>query len=103
VTGFRREIPIACSLDAQGQAEQAEGFAELIERSLVRRIVTPEGILIELRDGPGVLEETQRLTEREHGCCPFIDFDIDAGGGSIRIAVSAPPDARPVLEALFGR
>jgi hypothetical protein len=103
VTGFRREIPIACSLDAQGQAERAEGFKLLIERALVRREETVDGVMIELRDGPGVRQETQRLTEREHECCPFLDFNVESGEGSIRIAVSAPPEARPVLDALFGR
>ena len=73
----RQELPLACTLDAAGQAERAEEIRELCDRSLLGRRVEKE--LLELRFRPDAEAQVRDLVARERECCAFLDFEIEQG------------------------
>ena len=91
-----REIPIACSLDAGGLAERTGEIRALGDWFRGR---ASDGDAVVLRFDPEARDTVADLTRRELECCPFFVFDLTEANGEIRLRVSAPPEAAPVLES----
>jgi hypothetical protein len=54
-----------------------------------------------LRDSPEIERRTRELVAGEARCCPFVDFDLRRENWALVLDVVGPPDARPVIDALF--
>jgi hypothetical protein len=50
---------------------------------------------------PQLVSGLADLAVRESDCCAFFAFTITVDGRGVWLAVDAPPDGRPVLDALF--
>jgi tRNA A37 methylthiotransferase MiaB len=97
---MRESIPLACSLSAEDQADRRVEFAEVAGR-VVSREPTERGVRLRFRGAPGFAEQLADLARREKECCPFFDFRISSIDDEVLLEVGAPPDARPIVEALF--
>jgi hypothetical protein len=107
-TGDVDDVPIACTLGAGEMATRIDewnallaGKAHLLRGVLARRALDDGGLRLEF--GPDTdVTEIARLAAAEQGCCRFFDFALMIDGRGIALEVHAPPDAQPVLTALFG-
>jgi hypothetical protein len=98
---MRESIPLACSLTAGDQADRRLEFGHILGRGLLAREDTPSGIRLRFRASPGLEQSLLDLTSREKECCPFFDFRIEANRDELLLEVSAPPEARPIVDRLF--
>jgi hypothetical protein len=94
-----KEIPVACSLDAEGLSVRG---GEIHALGPLFRGRSVDGDAVVLRFDPAAREAVADLTRRELDCCPFFDFDLTEADGEVRLRVSAPPEAAPVLEGFVG-
>ncbi len=107
-TGSADEVPIACTLDAGEMSTRLDEWnalladkQHLLRGVLARRALDDGGLRLEF--GPNTdVTEIARLAAAEQGCCRFFDFALVIDDRGIALEVHAPPEARPVLTALFG-
>ena len=95
------DTPNTCSLDGAGQEKRFGEFAELASAALVEAVRTPDGARLLLRHDDSVQASLWRLIEAERRCCSFLEFAVDVGDAGIRVEVSGPPSARPLIDRLF--
>ena len=64
----------------------------------------PDGYAYRFPANSDVLSQLSRLVDLERQCCRFLTFRIvvEAGEQSIRLEVTGPPEARPMIEDFFG-
>lgn len=93
-------IPIACTLDGSSVATRVDEWRAVLERA---RATEPHagGVRLEF-DHDGPVGTLARLMAAERACCQFFDFALTVDGRGVGLEVSAPEDAMPVLESLFG-
>jgi len=91
-----REIPIVCSLDAEGLSVRRD---EIHALGPLFRGRSADGAAVVLRFDRAARETVADLTRRERECCPFFVFDLTEADGELRLRVTAPAEAAPVLEA----
>ena len=90
--------PVACTLDGDGQQARLAEWHDLFTRVTAREPV-PDGIRVTL---PGALAgRAAGLAAAEQRCCPFFRFALVFDGGDVRLTLQAPPEAGPLLAALF--
>jgi MerR family copper efflux transcriptional regulator len=91
---------IACSLDADSMPGRLHDWNALLAH-VVRREPLAAGVRVVF--GPTVpTSEVMRLAVAEQGCCSFFAFDIRVDGDGVAMEVTAPPEGRDVVTALFG-
>ena len=94
------EIPIACSLSAAEQGERRDAAQRLVAAALLDARVTDRGAMLRFS---GAAEPALReLIAAERECCPFLTFELSERGDGLSLAVSGPPEARPIVLELFG-
>jgi DNA-binding transcriptional MerR regulator len=94
------EVPIACTLAADSLGARLEDWQSLLTHA-VDRYEMDGGVRVEF-DARVPAEELMRLVAAEQDCCPFFRFAITVDTRGIALEVTAPADARPILESLFG-
>jgi hypothetical protein len=99
VTEQWETVPIACTLDAGNLRERLEWIADLNARAL--RGWRHDDLRLTLDYEAGAIEEVRQMVANEQACCAFLTFDIVEMGGTIRLTIIAPEDARDAAEALF--
>lgn len=92
---------LACSLSVDEMRERAGEARALMDRALLRREATADGLWLRFRASPGVEEAVRSFVHREKQCCPFFDFSLGREGEALELRVSAPSEARPLLDSLF--
>jgi hypothetical protein len=96
--------PVVCDLTAPPETGEGVGeYGQLFAEHLVGRERTGEGVRWRFRAGDGVQAWVQRMTEREHACCPFFTFHVTQVGDEIHWDSSVIDDdlARVVLEEFY--
>jgi hypothetical protein len=93
-------ISIACSLPPVERDDRREAWAAVAKRAVARER-TEHALRLEFREPPNFEAELARLVQQEKECCPFLHFRIDAGAKALALAVTAPPEARPIVEELL--
>lgn len=92
------EVPVACSLDAEGYAKRAGRWRNVV-RAAVREPLTEGGVRLRL---PAVRAgEVAELVVAEHGCCPFLTFRLTLDGLRLTLDVHAPATAASLVAVLF--
>ncbi len=91
---------IACTLEADRMPGRLVEWQEVLARVVGRSAVT-DGVRLDLAHGTDVAALAQ-LALDEQGCCDFFTFDLRIGADGVALTVTGPPDARPVITALFG-
>ena len=97
---MRDEAPIACTLGAESLRSRREEWQTLLTHAVGRREID-DGVRVEF-DADLPADELMRLVAAEQCCCQFFRFAITVDTRGIGLEVSAPPDARPIVESLFG-
>jgi MerR family transcriptional regulator, copper efflux regulator len=90
-------VPIACSLDGDGQQARLAEWRGLFAQATVREPVTG-GVRFTLpaaRAG-----RAAELAAAEQRCCPFFRFALVFDGSDVHLTVQAPADAGELLAAL---
>lgn len=99
----RSDRPIACTLNAGQMGDRLDEFRALFAASLRGKETTADGIRLRFAATAGVEAEVRDLARREQECCPFFTFTITADGEGVWWdATVADPQARPLLDQLFG-
>jgi hypothetical protein len=93
VTDSKFEIPVACSLSATDARTRLADWERLLERAAVTRTPVEGGTRVALAPLDGVRAELDRLVAAERECCPFLDFEVEEGGGVLAVTIPAEADA----------
>lgn len=96
VTEFR--TPIACSLDGDDYGARVADWRELLAGA--PRADVAGGVRVTLPTN--MLGRAAALAEAEQGCCAFYTFRIDLHGPTFDLTITAPPEARAMLDGLLG-
>jgi MerR family transcriptional regulator, copper efflux regulator len=94
------ELPIACSLSADQLGERLADWQSVVGTALSREQIEG-GVRIRLPariDVPALAG----LAVAEHECCPFFTFVLTIGAHGVALVITAPDDARPLVDALIG-
>lgn len=92
--------PLACSLTAGEVGDRVDDWQSLLAHAVAREPI-PGGV--RLAFGPTLpLDDLLRLVTAEQSCCQFFAFAITVDARGVGLEVTAPAEAAPVVEALFG-
>jgi hypothetical protein len=94
-----QELPIACTLTPDGMADRTQWLRRLGAESLVSGERRDDRL--ELRFEASAEDEVRRWVRAEGECCAFLGFDLDPAGEELRVRVTGPPGAEPVLDGLL--
>jgi MerR family copper efflux transcriptional regulator len=92
--------PIACSLGSDSLRGRLGEWQNLLRHAVARHVID-DGLRVEF-DGAVPAGELMRLVAAEQDCCQFLRFAITVDTRGIALEVSAPSEARPIVESLFG-
>ena len=95
-----KELPIACSLDAEQLAERKERWHALGEHALISAERTDEGVRQRYRGGAAIEAELRALVALEAKCCPFLDLRLERVDAETWLEISGPPEAAQVIDEL---
>ena len=95
------ELPIACTLGAGDMADRRDAWEALLRDAALGRERLPHGARVRLCDAPGIAERARALIAAEGACCAFLAFDLGADDGALRLDVTGPDDARPIIDGLL--
>ena len=70
------ELPIACTLTADGMTARLALIDALAADGLLDRTPTDAGLRVRLRDTPDIEQRTRELVAAESKCCAFLDFEL---------------------------
>jgi hypothetical protein len=95
-----KELPIACSLDAEGLAARAQEYAALGRRSLIS-VSQGKGarVLLRFTADKGTRATLDRMVAAEAECCPFLEITVREGG-ALELTIDGPDEAGPVIAEL---
>jgi hypothetical protein len=94
-----KELPIACTLTPEAMADRGEWLGRLGAASLVSGERRDGGL--DLRFDAAAEDEVRRWVRAEGECCAFLTFDLDPAEDELRVSVTGPPGAEPVLDGLL--
>jgi DNA-binding transcriptional MerR regulator len=90
---------IACTLDASEMPKRLSAWRELAS-NVVERVEVADGV--QLRFGADVsAAEVADLAAKEQKCCSFMRFGVGIGDGETTLTITAPVEAREVIDALL--
>jgi hypothetical protein len=91
---------ICCTLGADEREDRVEAWREVLAGA-VDRTAIPGGLRVSFgADAP--LAALARLAGAEHECCRFFSFALTIDGRGAALEVTAPEDAAPLVDSLFG-
>lgn len=97
----RRTIPIACTLPPSDLPARLAEWHSLAAEAAGRDEVEG-GVRLRFSAATGRAARIATLAEAEQGCCGFFDFALAIGPDGLSLTVTAPADARPLVDALLG-
>ena len=101
LTGPAPGAAIACSLEPGFMNDRLDDWSALLSHA-VRREPIQDGVRVVF--GPTVpASDLMRLTVAEQSCCSFFGFAIHVDASGVAMEVTAPPEGRDVVTALFGK
>jgi hypothetical protein len=95
------DVPIACTLTAAQHRSRTTELAALAERALLAREPIPGGERLTFARTPGTERDVDAAIAAERSCCSFLRFAVDRRDGRLVVDVTGPPEAHPVIAALF--
>ena len=98
----RDDVPIVCTLDTHSVPERMAEWRALLAHVL-ETTTTRDGAVLVHFDGAVPVAELARLSAAEQRCCAFLSFRIRFDAEGITLEVSAPDEARSVVDSLLGR
>jgi hypothetical protein len=98
------KIPIACTLTEAEMRERRRTILDSVRGAVSRVTALPAGYAYHFEAKPEALVQLARLVELERVCCAFLTFRIiaEAGSDAICLEITGPPDAKPLIDDIFG-
>ncbi len=96
-------MPVACTLDVEGQAARRDEIAHLFEgRQQVREL--PDGYALRFSGDDAVAGGLLRFISDERVCCPFFTFELafEPQHGPIWLRLRGPDGTKGLVAALLG-
>lgn len=95
-------LPIACSLDAESYATRLAAIRAVGERSLLGFKPHDDGVGIDLYffDEGDIHRGLREVIQAEAKCCAFLEMNVEVEDGKLRLSISGPADAEPVVRDL---
>src|SRR5688500_9327990 len=93
--------PIACTLSPDDYRARVADLAALGARALRARERTPGGERLTFAGDEATERDLRAAIAAEATCCAFLRLDLERRGDGLVLDVAGPPEARPVIAALF--
>lgn len=100
VASTARSALLACSLDSSGQQARLAEWREVLART-VSCEETSEGVQYSFVADAHAEGRIRDLAAAEHGCCSFLEFEIQRHMDQVVMTVTARPDGLDVLRVIF--
>lgn len=98
----REVLTISCTLGVTDQHDRLRDWQNVLVRA-VRREQIEGGVLVVLPADPALTARVAELVALEHQCCSFFEFTLTVRApGELLLAVTAPPEALPLVHELLG-
>ncbi|MBW3668971.1 MAG: hypothetical protein KY443_07125 [Actinobacteria bacterium] len=98
----RRTIPIACTLEPAALPARLAAWHAVVGESVAEEPVEG-GVRLRFARTPGLPARLAALAEAEQGCCGFFEFRVGLTPEDVTLDITAPPDARPLIDTLLNR
>jgi hypothetical protein len=95
------EQTIACSLNAADYAARRQQTAEIARDALMSRDLVEGGARLTFAATDATERELREVIAAEADCCSFLRFELDRDGETLRLNVTGPADAQPIIAELF--
>jgi hypothetical protein len=95
------DLPIACTLRAVDYQRRLRAVRRVGFAALVSADERPDGATLRFRNSPETRRQLDEIIAAERACCPFLSLTVDEAGGQLTVEVTAPPEARPVVNDLI--
>ena len=92
-------LPIACTLTGASLEERAQWLQRLGQAALIEGARRDDRL--ELRFRSEAEADARELVRAEGECCPFLSFEVDRGADEVRLTVTGPLEAGPVLDEML--
>jgi hypothetical protein len=104
VTENYSDVPIACTLDADGDdiTERVRDWHALLSLATGREELD-DGIAVTFPHDVERTVELARLLAAEYACCSFARYALILDDRGVRLEIRTPPEARATLAAVFGQ
>lgn len=93
---------VDCSLPTRELPERLEAWHAVAGRAMAYD-VTERGVRLMLPAEPALARRVEELVRLEADCCTFFTFSVTLHGATLVLDVSAPLQARPMIDELLGR
>ena len=92
-------IPVACTLTADGLKGQRRRWERLMARALTGRVETADGLRLCFR--PEAEDELRALVAVETGCCAWAAWTVEPTAGAVVLDVRSAAEGIATLHAMF--
>jgi hypothetical protein len=93
-------LKIACTLSPDDYAERVREFRQLFATALLEWRREPTRLYVSLDPHSAHESDVGDLLRREHECCPFFSFTVEASPSALRVEVAVPAGADECLDDL---
>jgi hypothetical protein len=90
-------LPIVCTLGGADQAKRFEEWRTLARAARIAHAELPDGATLLFRRTAEIEAELRRLVALEADCCAFLAFDLDSTAKELRLTVTGPALALPLI------
>ena len=96
-------MPIACTLSEAELRERQSTIVRLLRENVLDVIRTADGYEYRFKPTSEILLSLTQIVDLERQCCAFLTFRIVVEPQKpIRFEIASPPEARAVIDSLFG-
>lgn len=93
--------PIACSLSAADLHTRKRDTADIAHQALRSRQPLDGGARLTFTAGGDTERKLREVIAAEGDCCSFLRFDLGSDGDTLRLDVTGPDEAQPIIAKLF--
>ena len=93
-------MDICCTLGVDERDDRVEAWRQVLAGAADRAQI-PGGVRVSF-DAPAPVEQLAHLAAAEHECCRFFSFALTVDERGVALEVTAPSEARELVDALFG-
>lgn len=93
--------PVACTLEPSAMPGRIDDWQRLLAHATERTPI-PGGSSVAFPVDPALTAELVEVAAAEQDCCSFFTFTLRITSDAVRLEVTAPAEAAPVVAAVFG-
>ncbi|GAA4361388.1 hypothetical protein GCM10023088_01810 [Actinomadura verrucosospora] len=94
------EVPIVCTLSPNKMVDRLAEFESLFAESLTGVEREPLRLCLMFDADQAREAQLREVFEAEQQCCAFLGFAFERTGAGLRVEVTAPPEAGPMLDGM---